>query len=123
MKFDGPSSQGRHLRFNLFRSKYFLCLMEHPIDVLLIMTYSAGFYGRILDKPEIKVDRHQRTRIVLPTMLCQRFTVDEIFHLSIRDLCYECMPSGNASTAGVKDIIFFPIGFRTEGPPGSSKQR
>src|SRR6267143_850490 len=33
------------------------------------------------------------------------------------------MPSGNASTARVKDVVFFPIGFRTEGSPGSCIQR
>src|SRR5437879_12175792 len=32
------------------------------------------------------------------------------------------MPSGNAATAGVKDVVFFPVRFRTEGPPGSRKQ-
>src|ERR1700687_4413555 len=56
-------------------------------------------------------------------MFGQRFAVDEILHLSTRDLGYECMPPGNASSAGVKDVVFFPIRFRTESPPGSCKQR
>src|SRR5258708_29544846 len=96
--------------------------MEHPIDVLLIMAYSTGFYSRVLDKPKIKVDRHQRSRIVLAAMFRQRFTVDEILHLSARDLGYECMPPGNASSARVKDVVFFPIRLRTEGSPGSCIQ-
>src|SRR2546427_13275676 len=56
-------------------------------------------------------------------MFGQRLAVDEILHLSARDLRYECMPAGDASTAGVKDVIFFPIRFRTEGSPGGCKQR
>src|SRR5438128_11872089 len=32
------------------------------------------------------------------------------------------MPSGNAAIAGVKDVVFFPVRFRTEGPPRSRKQ-
>src|SRR6266404_6739337 len=97
--------------------------MEHPVDVLLIMAHGAGFHGSVPYKPKIKINRHQRARIILSAMLCQRLAVDEILHLSARDLSYECMPPGNTSTAGVKDIIFFPIGFRTEGPPGSCIQR
>src|SRR5258708_9370592 len=33
------------------------------------------------------------------------------------------MPSGNASAARVKDVVFFPIRFRTESSPGSCIQR
>src|SRR5437773_342228 len=33
------------------------------------------------------------------------------------------MPTGNASIAGVKDVVLFPIRFRTEGSPGSRKKR
>src|SRR5260370_30523436 len=97
-------------------------MMKHPINVLLVMTDSTGFYGRIPDKPKIEINRHRRSRIILSTMFGQRFAVDEIPYLSTRDLSYECMPPGNASIAGVKDVVFFPIGFRTEGPPGSCIQ-
>src|SRR6266568_9692856 len=97
--------------------------MKHPVDVLLIVANDAGFHGGIPDKPKIEINRHQRTRVILPTMLGQRFAVDKILHLSVRDLSYQCMPPGNASTAGVKDVVFFPIRFRTEGSPGSYKQR
>src|SRR5438105_15738382 len=96
--------------------------MKHPIDVLLVMTYSTGFHSRVLDKPKIKINRHQRSRVILSDMFGQRVAVDEILHLSIRDLGYQCMPPGDASTARVKDVVFFPIGFRTECPPGSCKQ-
>src|SRR6266404_243442 len=96
--------------------------MEHPIDVLLVMAYEAGLHGRVPDEPKIKIDRHQRSRIILPNMLCQRFAVDEVLHLSARDLGHKCVPSGNASRAGVKDVVFFPVWFGTESPPGSSIQ-
>src|SRR5207245_3725898 len=96
---------------------------KHPINVLLIVAHGAGFHGGIPDKPKIEINRHQRTRVVLPTMFGQGFAVDEILYLATEDLAYECMPSGNASLAGVKDVIFFPIRFRTEGSPRSYEQR
>src|SRR5882724_3172942 len=96
--------------------------MKHPIDVLLVMAHSTGFHGRVLDKPKIEINRHQRPRVILSTMFGQRFAIDEILHLPVRDLRYKRMPTGNASTARVKDVIFFPVRFRTEGPPGSCKQ-
>src|SRR5207244_3205431 len=34
-----------------------------------------------------------------------------------------CMPPGNAAIARAKDVVLFPIRLRTEGPPGSRKQR
>src|SRR5207237_9699812 len=55
-------------------------------------------------------------------MFRQRFAVDEIFHVSIRHLRYECMPAGDASIAGVKDVVFLPIRLGTKGPPRSRKQ-
>src|SRR5437016_13077070 len=96
--------------------------MEEPIDVFLIVAHGAGFHSRILDKPKIEIDRHQRPRVILSTMLGQRSAVDEVLHLSTRDLGYEGMPPGNASIAGIKDVVFLPIRFRTESPPGSRKQ-
>ena len=95
--------------------------MENPVDVLLIVSYDAGFNRLIPDKPKIEINRHQRPRIILATMFCQRSAVDEVLHLSVRNLSYECMPAGVASTAGVKDVVLFPVGFRTESPPGSRK--
>src|SRR5258708_25129352 len=97
--------------------------MENPVDVLLIVAHDGGLHGCISNKPKIEINRHQRPRIILSTVLCQRLAVDEIPYLSARGLGYECMPSGNASTARVKDIVFFPILFLTEGPPRSRIQR
>src|SRR5882762_4898522 len=53
----------------------------------------------------------------------EKLAVEVILDLSIIEKRYEGMPPGNASTAGVKKVVFFPVGFRTEGPPGSCKQR
>src|SRR5437016_7757965 len=78
LKSNGSSSQVRDLRFNLLGRQYFLCVMQHPIDVLLIVPDDVGFHAPISDKPEIKIDRHQRTRVVLAAMLGQGFAVDEI---------------------------------------------
>ena len=97
--------------------------MKHPINVLLIVAHGTRFHGGIPDKPKIEINRHQGTRVVLPTMLGQGFAVDEILYLATKDLAYEYMPSGNASTACVKDVIFFPIGFRTKRSPRSYEQR
>ena len=32
------------------------------------------------------------------------------------------MPARDGSGAGVKDVVLFPVRFRTKGPPGGSKQ-
>src|SRR5690349_23632178 len=96
--------------------------MEHPIDILLIVTHEIGLHHLVPDKPKIEINRHHRPGIILTTMLCQRLAVDEIFHVSIGHLRYESMPAGNASIAGVKDVVFFPIRLVTKGPTRSCKQ-
>src|SRR2546422_3497567 len=97
--------------------------MEHPIDILSVLAHIAGFHGPILDKPKIKIYRHERSRVILPTMVGQSFAVDEILHLSIRDLCDQCMPTCFASAGAIKDVIFLPIRLGAESSPGSYKQR
>ena len=57
--------------------------MEDPIDVFLVMAHGIGFDTGVFDKPEIEIDGHQRTRIILSAMLSQRFAVDEISDLSL----------------------------------------
>ena len=56
-------------------------------------------------------------------MLGQRFAVDEILYLAFKDLGDECMPARNAAAARVKDVVLFPIRFRTESSPGGRIQR
>ena len=62
--------------------------MKHPVDVLLIVAYDAGFHGGIPDKPKVEINLHQRTRVILSTMLGQGLSVDEILHLAFSDLGY-----------------------------------
>ena len=56
-------------------------------------------------------------------MVGQSFAVDEILHLSVRDLRDQRMPPSFASAGAIKDVIFLPIRLGAESSPGSHKQR